>query len=77
MGTFMSKLFPSGPVLELDHVQCCNNTTEETNSSSSDDGVVYSGKLNAVIRKVVDTWPLNGNVEMHVRQVRLKNIEQL
>ena len=71
----MNKLFPSGPMLEVDHVQCCNSTADE--SSSSDDGVVYSGKLNAVIRKVVDTWPLNGNVEMHVRQVRSKNIEGL
>ena len=71
----MSRLFPSGPVLELDHVQCCNSAAED--SSSSDDGVVYSGKLNAVIRKVVDTWPLNGNVEMHVRQIRGKNIEPL
>ena len=71
----MSKIFPSGPVLELDHVQCCNSAAED--SSSSDDGVVYSGKLNAVIRKVVDTWPLNGNVEMHVRQIRLKNIEPI
>jgi len=71
----MSRLFPSGPVLEVDHVQCCNNAAED--SSSSDDGVVYSGKLNAVIRKVVNTWPLNGNVEMHVRQIRGRNIEPL
>ena len=75
MGAIVSRLFPSGPVLEVDHVQCCNSAAED--SSSSDDGVIYTGMLNAVVRRVLSTWPLNGNVEMHVRQTRCRNIEPL
>ena len=73
----MNKIFPSGPMLELDHVQCCNRAVDDSSSSSSDDGVVYSGKLNAVIRNVLNTWPLNSDVQVHVRQTSKGIIEPL
>ena len=47
----MGKLFPSGPVLELDHVQCCNQVVDSDSSSESDPGVIYSGQVNAVVRR--------------------------
>ena len=66
MGVVMSRLFPTSPMLELDHVQCCNANAE---SSSSDDdvGVVYSGNLNAVLRQILNVWPNNEVVDVHVR----------
>ena len=63
----MSKLFPSGPVLELDHVQCCNQVVESDSSSDSDAGVIYSGQLNAVLKKISELWPVNTPVDIHVR----------
>ena len=65
MGVLMSKLFPSGPVLEVDHIQCCNRSDED--SSSSDEGVVYTGKMGQVIRHLLEAWPTSQHVDIHVR----------
>ena len=71
----MSRLFPSGPVLELDNVQCCNRSTDSDSSSSegapSDPGVVYAGRLGLVVRQVLETWPMTKDVEVDVRTPRV------
>ena len=77
MGKIISRLFTSssGPMLELDNVQCCNGNTESSDSSSSegsaeDPGVVYSGRLGLVVRQVLESWPVTKDVEVHVRTPR-------
>ena len=68
MGVLMSKIFPSTPVLEVDHIECCNQTGSDDSSSDDDRGVVYSGRLNAVMHKILETWPVSSHVDVHVRQ---------
>ena len=34
MGAILERMFPTGPLMQLDHVECCN---EEVHSSSSSD----------------------------------------
>ena len=63
----MSKLFPGSPVLEVDHIECCNQTGSDDSSSDDDRGVVYSGRLNSVMRRILDTWPVGSHVDVHVR----------
>ena len=70
----MSKLFPSGPVLELDNVQCCNQVIESDSSSESDPGIIYSGQLNAVVKKILELWRVDTPVDVHVRHRACKNI---
>ena len=65
MGATMNKLFPSGPSLEVDHIECCN--TGDDSSSSDDPGVVYTGRLNVVMHRILDIWPSGSTVEVHVR----------
>ena len=71
----MGKLFPSGPVLELDNVQCCNQVVESDSSSDSDNGVIYSGQLHAVVKKILELWRVDTPVDIHVRHRSYKNIE--
>ena len=63
----MSRLFPSSPVLEVDNITCCNRAIDEISSSSSDDGVIYTGRMSQVMRQILQTWPTNQHVDVHVR----------
>ena len=77
MGAIMNKLFSGKSMLEVDHVQCCNNTTHDDDSDHGDTGVVYDGRINMVIRRILDTWPTDAHVEVHVRPVGREIIEPL
>ena len=63
----MSRLFRTAPMLELDHVHCCNRSAD-SESSDSDPGVVFTGQLNTVVKRILDIWPATAFVDVHLRQ---------
>ena len=35
MGSFLAKMFPAGPLIQLGHVECCNDEVRSSSSSES------------------------------------------
>ena len=58
--------------LEVDNIQCCNKEDSSSSSSSSseifDRGIVLSGRMNTVIKRLSTLWHDGAQVEVHVRQ---------